>query len=167
MWIKCLAEGQKCRGTDGNRTRNPLIQSQGFNPIYHGTSTFQKIYHWSLVLISFNTLRFDFVNFRFILCLVSECKLQYLPSYLKFLVYRANKPPLGQLIRSFIVTPPPPVYIKLNPRVRPGPHPTPVFMPLLGEEGVTLSASSMWVLRYPYPLSFIKILRHTHKPIRC
>ena len=37
MWIKCLAEGQKCRGTDGNRTRNPLIQSQGFNPIYHGT----------------------------------------------------------------------------------------------------------------------------------
>ena len=24
---------------DGNRTRNPLIQSQGFNPIYHGTST--------------------------------------------------------------------------------------------------------------------------------
>ena len=39
MWIKCLAEGQKCRGPDGNRTRNPLIQSQGFNPIYHGTST--------------------------------------------------------------------------------------------------------------------------------
>ena len=38
MWIKCLAEGQKCRGTDGNRTRNPLIQSQGINPIYHGTS---------------------------------------------------------------------------------------------------------------------------------
>ena len=96
------------------------------------------------------------MGIKFILHVVSECKLQYLPSYLKFLVYRANKPPLGQLIRSFIVTPPPPVYIKLNPRVRPGPHPTPVFMPLLGEEGVTLSASSMWVLRYPYPLSFIK-----------
>ena len=112
--------------------------------------------HVPKLSIGFNTLRFDFVNFKFIL--VSECKLQYLPSYFKFLVYRANKPPLGQLIRSFIVTPPPPVYIKLNPRVRPGPHPTPVFMPLLGEEGVTLSASSMWVLRYPYPLSFIKIL---------
>ena len=39
MWIKCLAEGQKVPGIDGNRTRNPLIQSQGFNPIYHGTST--------------------------------------------------------------------------------------------------------------------------------
>ena len=37
MWIKCLAEGQKVPGIDGNRTWNPLIQSQGFNPIYHGT----------------------------------------------------------------------------------------------------------------------------------
>ena len=37
MWIKCLAEGQKVPGIDGNRTRNPLIQNQGFNPIYHGT----------------------------------------------------------------------------------------------------------------------------------
>ena len=36
---KALAEGQKVPGIDGNRTRNPLIQSQGFNPIYHGTST--------------------------------------------------------------------------------------------------------------------------------
>ena len=27
MWIKCLAEGQKVPGIDGNRTRNPLIQS--------------------------------------------------------------------------------------------------------------------------------------------
>ena len=35
MWIKCLAEGQKVPGIDGNRTRNPLIQSQGFTPIYH------------------------------------------------------------------------------------------------------------------------------------
>ena len=34
MCIKCLAEGQNCRGTEGNRTRNPLIKSQGFNPIY-------------------------------------------------------------------------------------------------------------------------------------
>ena len=39
MWIKCLAEGQNVPGIDGNRNRNPLIQSQGFNPIYHGTST--------------------------------------------------------------------------------------------------------------------------------
>ena len=39
MWIKGLAEGQKVPGIDGNRTRNPLIQSQGFNPIYHGTFT--------------------------------------------------------------------------------------------------------------------------------
>ena len=34
MWIKCLAERTKVPGIDGNRTRNPLIQSQGFNPIY-------------------------------------------------------------------------------------------------------------------------------------
>ena len=40
MWIKCLAEGQKVQGIDGNRTRNTLIQSQGLNPIYHGTSTY-------------------------------------------------------------------------------------------------------------------------------
>ena len=54
MWIKCLAEGQKVPGIDGNRTRNPLIQSQGFNPIYHGTSTVGNVsrgsipswYHW-------------------------------------------------------------------------------------------------------------------------
>ncbi|XP_030842357.1 protein smg8 isoform X2 [Strongylocentrotus purpuratus] len=63
---------------------------------------------------------------------------------------RANKPPLGQLIRSFIVTPPKPVHIKLNPKVRPGPHPTPVFTPLPGDEGITLTPSSMWVLRYPF-----------------
>ena len=37
MRIKCLDEGYKVPGIDGNRTRNPLIQSQGFNPIYHGT----------------------------------------------------------------------------------------------------------------------------------
>ena len=29
----------KVPGTDGNRTRNPLIQSQGFTPIYHSIST--------------------------------------------------------------------------------------------------------------------------------
>ncbi|XP_072174568.1 nonsense-mediated mRNA decay factor SMG8-like [Diadema setosum] len=63
---------------------------------------------------------------------------------------RSNKPPLGQLIRTFVVTPPGPVFIKLNPKVRPGPHPTPIFYPLPGEVGVTLSASSMWVLRYPF-----------------
>ncbi|XP_063965334.1 nonsense-mediated mRNA decay factor SMG8-like isoform X1 [Lytechinus pictus] len=63
---------------------------------------------------------------------------------------RSNKPPLGQLIRSFIVTPPKPVYIKLNPKVRPGPHPTPVFSPLPGDEGITLTPSSVWVLRYPF-----------------
>ena len=33
----------KVPGIDGNRTRNPLIQSQGFNPIYHGTSTTEGI----------------------------------------------------------------------------------------------------------------------------
>ena len=31
--IKCLAEGQEVPGIDGNQTRNPLIQSQGFTPI--------------------------------------------------------------------------------------------------------------------------------------
>ena len=31
-------------GIDGNRTRNPLIQSQGFNPIYHGTSMRPMLY---------------------------------------------------------------------------------------------------------------------------
>ena len=40
--LKCLAEGQKVLGIDGNRTRNPLIQSQGFTPIYHGTSKGSK-----------------------------------------------------------------------------------------------------------------------------
>ena len=29
----------KVPGIDRNRTRNPVIQSQGFNPIYHGTSS--------------------------------------------------------------------------------------------------------------------------------
>ena len=43
MWIKCLAEGQKVPGIDGNRTRNPLIQSQGFNPVYHGTFRFFEL----------------------------------------------------------------------------------------------------------------------------
>ena len=40
MWIKCLAEGQKCQALTGIEPGNlSLIQSQGFNPIYHGTST--------------------------------------------------------------------------------------------------------------------------------
>ena len=39
MWIKRLAEGHKVPGIDGNWTRNPLIHSQGFNLIYHSTST--------------------------------------------------------------------------------------------------------------------------------
>ena len=32
----------KVLGIDGNRTRYPLIQSQWFNPIYHGTSELVK-----------------------------------------------------------------------------------------------------------------------------
>ena len=40
MWIKCLAEGEKVPGIDGNRTRNPLIQSQGFTLIYHNHNIF-------------------------------------------------------------------------------------------------------------------------------
>ena len=39
VWIKCIAEGQKVPGIDGKRTHNPLIQSHGLNPIYHGTSS--------------------------------------------------------------------------------------------------------------------------------
>ena len=35
----------KVPGMDRNRTRNPLIQSQGFNPIYHGTSI--CLYNWN------------------------------------------------------------------------------------------------------------------------
>ena len=46
MWIKCLAERRKVPGIDGNQTRNPLIQSQGFNPIYHGTSTYLYYIYW-------------------------------------------------------------------------------------------------------------------------
>ena len=57
MWIMCLAEGQKVAGIGGNHTRNPLIQSQWFNPIYHGTiqamktcfGTFAK-FHLGLLL---------------------------------------------------------------------------------------------------------------------
>ena len=33
----------KVPGIDGNRARNPLIQSQGFNPIYHDTSTLRHV----------------------------------------------------------------------------------------------------------------------------
>ena len=33
---------KKVPGIYGNRTCNPLVQSQGFNPIYHGTSAFDK-----------------------------------------------------------------------------------------------------------------------------
>ena len=39
-----LAEGQKCQALTGIKPADPLIQSQGFNPIYmyHGTSTFME-----------------------------------------------------------------------------------------------------------------------------
>ncbi|KAJ8021991.1 Protein SMG8 [Holothuria leucospilota] len=63
---------------------------------------------------------------------------------------RNTKPPLGQLIRAFIVTPEAPLYIQLNPKVRPGAHPCPVFYPECGEEGVILAKNSFWVLRFPY-----------------
>ncbi|PIK46067.1 hypothetical protein BSL78_17060 [Apostichopus japonicus] len=42
---------------------------------------------------------------------------------------RTTKPPLGQLIRAFIVTPEAPLYVQLNPRVRPGAHPVRSFIP--------------------------------------
>ena len=37
-------------GIDGNRTRNPLIQSQGFTPIYHGTST-HHLEEWFIITL--------------------------------------------------------------------------------------------------------------------
>ena len=40
MWIKCLAERQKCQALTGIEPATSLIQSQGFNPIYHDTSTY-------------------------------------------------------------------------------------------------------------------------------
>ncbi|XP_071840984.1 nonsense-mediated mRNA decay factor SMG8-like isoform X2 [Apostichopus japonicus] len=63
---------------------------------------------------------------------------------------RTTKPPLGQLIRAFIVTPEAPLYVQLNPRVRPGAHPCPVFYPECGEDSITLTKNSFWVLRFPY-----------------
>ena len=42
----------KVPGIDGNRTRNPLIQSQGFTPIYHGTSTLFNGVEVTLFLIT-------------------------------------------------------------------------------------------------------------------
>ncbi|XP_071805949.1 nonsense-mediated mRNA decay factor SMG8-like [Asterias amurensis] len=63
---------------------------------------------------------------------------------------RSTKPPLGQLMRAFVVTPDVPLYIKLNPRLRPGPHPCPIFHPGVSEDGITLSGNSLWVLRFPY-----------------
>ena len=35
MWIKCLAEGQKCDGLAGFWTGDPVIQSPRFNPLCH------------------------------------------------------------------------------------------------------------------------------------
>ncbi|XP_033100285.1 protein smg8-like isoform X2 [Anneissia japonica] len=63
---------------------------------------------------------------------------------------RTTKPPLGQLLRTFIVTPDVPLYIKINPRVRPGSSYTPTFYPEGCADGVTLTRNAFWVLRYPY-----------------
>ncbi|XP_038074282.1 protein smg8-like [Patiria miniata] len=63
---------------------------------------------------------------------------------------RTTKPPLGQLMRAFIVTPDVPLYIKLNPRLRPDQHPCPIFHPEMSEDGITLTSNSLWVLRFPY-----------------
>ncbi|XP_022109278.1 protein smg8-like isoform X2 [Acanthaster planci] len=63
---------------------------------------------------------------------------------------RTTKPPLGQLMRAFIVTPDVPLYIKLNPRLRPDQHPCPIFHPEVSEDGIILTGNSFWVLRFPY-----------------
>ena len=61
MWIKCLAEGQKCGALiDWNQTYNPLIiQSHRFNPIYHCTSTnfctsLLRLHEYSVTLVKFS-----------------------------------------------------------------------------------------------------------------
>ena len=66
MWIKCLAEGQKVPGIDRNRTRNPLIQSQGSNPIQYATAPPPIIIsceNYSLFFVKCSYFRFVFVLF--------------------------------------------------------------------------------------------------------
>ena len=40
--VSCWRE-LKVPGIDGNQTRYPLIQSQGFNPVHHGTSKHKQL----------------------------------------------------------------------------------------------------------------------------
>lgn len=49
-----------------------------------------------------------------------------------------------------MVTPKAPVHVTLNPRVQPGPSPTPIFITGCDDEPIRLSQSAYWVLRLPY-----------------
>ncbi|XP_074595589.1 nonsense-mediated mRNA decay factor SMG8 [Brevipalpus obovatus] len=71
-----------------------------------------------------------------------------MPLYVKCLCSRPGKTSFGQLMRLHVVTPKAPVHVTLNPRVQPGPAPTPTFFPG-NPEPIKLSQASYWVLRLP------------------
>lgn len=62
---------------------------------------------------------------------------------------RQAQPLIAQLMRIHVVTPKAPVHVTLNPRVQPGPPPSPIFVTGC-EEPIKLSQSAYWVLRLPY-----------------
>lgn len=56
---------------------------------------------------------------------------------------------IAQLMRVHIVTPKAPVYVTIDPKIRPAPSPCPTF--ITGEQKpIPLSQSAYWVLRLPY-----------------
>ncbi|XP_076452120.1 LOW QUALITY PROTEIN: nonsense-mediated mRNA decay factor SMG8-like [Babylonia areolata] len=54
---------------------------------------------------------------------------------------------LAQLMRVYTVTPEGPLRVVLQPKVRPAPHPCPIFHP--GTEEIQLPPNGIWVLRLP------------------
>jgi len=64
---------------------------------------------------------------------------------------------MAQLMRLYVVTPEGPIRVTLNPEIQPASAPCPTFG--LGTEvPVELSPGALWVLRLPYPCSFIENL---------
>lgn len=56
---------------------------------------------------------------------------------------------IAQLMRVHIVTPKAPVFVTLDPKVRPAPPPCPEFVTGFNEP-IKLTPSSYWILRFPY-----------------
>nr|CAG4642374.1 EOG090X02WG [Evadne anonyx] len=62
---------------------------------------------------------------------------------------RGEKTLIAQLMRVHIVTPKAPVFVTLDPKVRPAPPPCPEFVTGFNEP-IKLTPSSYWILRFPY-----------------